>query len=160
MKKVSLITIIFLSTLAGCKSDADIFKGDYSYKTSGTVYVEYNKSRVTYNLDNQVGQLRIVELTGSDSVLLIKNPLKGEVETMRAKVAGDSIYIAPYKKQLSFFLTDSINGNYDITVSGRGVMYDKNTIVLNENYYGIGIYDTTRIQIYSENITTLAQRNE
>lgn len=160
MKKASLITIIFLATLVGCKKDADIFKGDYSYKTSGTVYIEYGGSRITYNLDNQIGQLRIVKLSSNDSILIIKNPLKGEVETLHAKVSDDSIFVAPYQKNLSFFLTDSINGNYNITVSGNGVMYDKNTIVLNENYYGIGVYDTAQIQIYSDIITTFAQRNE
>ncbi len=160
MKKNILLTIIFVLTLGGCKKDADLFRGDYSYKTSGTVYVEYNGSRITYNLDNQIGQLRIVKQNNTDSILLIKNPLNGEVETLRAKAVDDSIFIAPYEKELSFFLNDSINGNYDIIVSGCGAIYDKNTIILSENYYGVGIYDTTTLQIYSDNITTFAQRNE
>lgn len=157
MKKASLIMIALLPALSACRNDADLFKGDYSYKTSGTVYITDGSTQQTYQLSNEIGQLRIVGLSSADSVLIIKSALSGSVETMRAKVTNDSIFIAPYQKSLSIVMTNSVDGDYDITVDGCGVMYDDNTIILTQNYYND---QTNQIQISGENIITFAQRNE
>ena len=106
-RKISYISIGLFVSLAvlffySCqKEGVKSFLGDYSYKTSGVVNVDSNGVSYTFKLPDKIGHISIVELN-KDSVLIIKNEMMGEVQTLQAKVDGDSIFINSYEKQLSF----------------------------------------------------------
>ncbi len=165
-RKISYISIGLFVSLAvlffySCqKEGVKSFLGDYSYKTSGVVNVDSNGVSYTFKLPDKIGHISIVELS-KDSVLIIKNEMMGEVQTLQAKVDGDSIFINSYEKQLSFPKSDTghiESAKWIIHVSGgKGRMYDKNTITFVENYQGTN--DDTTLTISGENILTVLERN-
>lgn len=158
---IGLLVPLMVLALAGCqKEGVKLFLGDYSYKTSGVVLVDSGGVAYTCKLPDKIGHISIVELS-KDSVLIIKNEMMGEVQTLPAKVVGDSIFISSCVKQLSFPKSDTghiESAKWIIHVSGgKGRMYDKNTITFVENYQGTN--DDTTLTISGENILTVLERN-
>ena len=92
MKKISILLSVFcLIVLASCqKKNAPLFRGDYSFKTSGSVTLdeintEDEPSTYTVSLPNEIGQLEISDLgNGRDSVLVVMNTMGGEVVVTHA----------------------------------------------------------------------------
>lgn len=161
MKKTSFF--ILMATLLLCNSchnnPVDIFTGDYTYKTSGSVDITMDSSYFTVNLQQHIGQMDIIELPDNDStVVVIMSQLNGDVVRFNAHVTSDSIFFEPYTRRLSLYVNDTINGSYDITINGRGVKNDY-TISINEVYDGIIKTDNSSGTIYGDDILTVAKRN-
>ena len=165
-RKISYISIGLFVSLAvlffySCqKEGVKSFLGDYSYKTSGVVNVDSNGVSYTFKLPDKIGHISIVELS-KDSVLIIKNEMMGEVQTLPAKVVGDSIFISSCVKQMSLPKSDTghFAGN-DLTVrifNGRGRIFDKNTVTYVEDYQGAN--EDTTLTMRGENILTVLERN-
>ncbi len=165
-RKISYISIGLFVLLAvlffySCqKEGVKSFLGDYSYKTSGVVLLDSSGISYTCKLPDKIGHISIVAL-GEDSVLIIKNEMMGEVQTLQAKVVGDSIFINPYVKQMSIPKSDTghiVGTDFIVRINnGKGKMYDKNTITYVENYQGAN--EDTTLTISGENILTVLERN-
>lgn len=160
MKKTTLLLGILALAFTSCQNDAKIFAGSYSYKTSGKVILTTGTTEVPYQLTNKIGQLKVIDFksTNNDSVLLVMNEMGGGVTTIRAKVVKDSIFITPYTRSTFLLLGDSIQGDFTINVTGKGVMYNK-FIIWNEVYEGRLDNDTIETMIHGDNILTVAERN-
>ena len=115
MKKTIIIAVLALLALTACqKKNAPLFRGDYSFKTSGSVTldeIDPQDEPVSYtvSLPNEIGQLEISDLdNGKDSVLVVMNTMGGEVVITHALCKDNEIFLRDFKKNTLLFTGDSL----------------------------------------------------
>ena len=168
MKNIRLILFVFcaLMALASCqKKNAPLFRGDYSFKTSGSVTLEEINpedapTSYTIRLPNEIGQLEISALdNGKDSVLLVMNTMGGEVVVTHAFCKDNEIFLRDFKKNTLLFTGDSLTLKNDLRVSAKGQMYEDNTLILNMTYEGEAETNERSFKVYGDDIRMAAIRN-
>ena len=166
MKRIIPILFCALMALASCqKKNATLFRGDYSFKTSGSVTLEEINpedapTSYTINLPNEIGQLEISALdNGKDSVLLVMNTMGGEVVVTHAFCKDNEIFLRDFKKNTLLFTGDSLTLKNDLRVSAKGQMYEDNTLILNMTYEGEAESNERSFKIYGDDIRMAAIRN-
>ena len=167
MKKISiLLSVCCLIALASCqKKNAPLFRGDYSFKTSGSVTLdeinaEDEPSTYTVSLLNEIGQLEISDLgNGRDSVLVVMNTMGGEVVVTHAFCKDNEIFLKDFTKNTLLFTGDSLTLKNDLRVHATGQMYEDNTLILNMIYEGEAETNELTFEIYGDNIRMAAIRN-
>lgn len=166
MKKTIIIAVLALLALTACqKKNAPLFRGDYSFKTSGSVTldeIDPQDEPVSYtvSLPNEIGQLEISDLdNGKDSVLVVMNTMGGEVVVTHAFCEGNEIYLKDFTKNTLLFTGDSITLKNEVRVQVSGQMYEDNTIILNMIYDGEAETNERSFTIHGDNIRMAAIRN-
>ena len=166
MKKPTIIAMFVLLALASCqKKNAPLFRGDYSFKTSGSVTLdeidpEGEPASYTVSLPNEIGQLEISDLdNGKDSVLVVMNTMGGEVVVTHAFCDGNEIFLKDFTKNTLLFTGDSITLKNEVRVQASGQMYEDNTIILNMIYDGEAETNERSFTIHGDNIRMAAIRN-
>ena len=152
--------------LAACqKKNAPLFRGDYSFKTSGSVTLEEvdpedEPTTYTVSLVNEIGQLEISDLgDGKDSVLVVMNTMGGEVVVTHAYCKDNEIFLRDYKKNTLLFTGDSLTLKNDLSVKASGQMYEDNTLILNMIYEGEAETNERSFKVYGDDIRMAAIRN-
>ena len=161
-----LFVICSLLALASCqKKNAPLFRGDYSFKTSGSVTAKRanvsDPAMFNITLDNEIGQLQIANLDRkTDSVVVVMNYLNGEVIVTHAYCEGRNITFKDFKRSA---LRVSIDGNIgvlcEVNVETKGTMYEDNTLILDQTYEGEAAVGSLKYILYGDNIHTVATRN-
>jgi len=167
MKKISiLLTFCCLLALTACqKKNAPLFRGDYSFKTSGSVTLdeinaEDEPASYTVGLPNEIGQLEIKDLdNGRDSVLVVMNTMGGEVVVTHAFCRDNEIFLKDFTKNTLLFTGDSLTLKNELRVHATGQMYENNTLILNMIYEGEAETNERTFEIYGDNIRMAATRN-
>ena len=166
MKKPTIIAMFVLLALASCqKKNAPLFRGDYSFKTSGSVTLdeidpEGEPASYTVSLPNEIGQLEISDLdNGKDSVLVVMNTMGVEVVVTLAFCDGKEIFLKDFTKNTLLFTGDSITLKNEVRVQASGQMYEDNTIILNMIYDGEAETNERSFTIHGDNIRMAAIRN-
>lgn len=167
MKKISILLSVFcLIVLASCqKKNAPLFRGDYSFKTSGSVTLdeinaEDEPASFTVSLPNEIGQLEISALdNGKDSVLVVMNTMGGEVVVTHACCKDNKIFLKDFMKNTLLFTGDSLTLKNDLRVKASGQMYEDNTLILNMVYEGEAETNERSFKIYGDDIRMAAIRN-
>ena len=167
MKKISILLSVFcLIVLASCqKKNAPLFRGDYSFKTSGSVTLneintEDEPASFTVNLPNEIGQLEIKDLdNGKDSVLVVMNTMGGEVVVTHACCKDNKIFLRDFKRNTLLFTGDSLTLKNELRVQASGQMYEDNTLILNMIYEGEAETNERSFKIYGDDIRMAAIRN-
>ena len=166
MKKTIIIAVLALLALTACqKKNAPLFRGDYSFKTSGSVTLDEIDPQdeplsYTISLPNEIGQLEISDLdNGKDSVLVVMNTMGGEVVVTHAFCEGNEIYLKDFTKNTLLFTGDSITLKNEVRVQASGQMYEDNTIILNMIYDGEAETNERSFTIHGDNIRMAAIRN-
>ena len=152
--------------LAACqKKNAPLFRGDYSFKTSGSVTLdeidpEDEPTTYTVSLPNEIGQLEISDLgNGKDSVLVVMNTMGGEVVVTHAFCQDNEIFLKDFTKNTLLFTGDSLTLKNDLHVKASGKMYEENTLILNMTYQGEAESNERNFKIYGDDIRMAATRN-
>ena len=152
--------------LVACqKKNAPLFRGDYSFKTSGSVTLdeinpEDEPTTYTVNLPNEIGQLEISDLDdGKDSVLVVMNTMGGEVVVTHAYCQDNEIFLRDFKKNTLLFTGDSLTLKNDLRVHASGQMYEGNTLILNMIYEGEAETSEHSFKVYGDDIRMAAIRN-
>jgi hypothetical protein len=152
--------------LAACqKKNAPLFRGDYSFKTSGSVTLdeinaEDEPASYTISLPNEIGQLEISDLgNGRDSVLVVMNTMGGEVVVTHAFCRDNEIFLKDFTKNTLLFTGDSLTLKNELRVHATGQMYENNTLILNMIYEGEAETNERTFAIYGDNIRMAAIRN-
>ena len=158
-----------LIALASCqKSGMHLFRGDYSFKTSGSVTMDEIMSEdnsdepisYTVSLPNEIGQLEINALGNDrDSLLVVMNTMGGEVIVTHAFCDGNEIFLKDFTKNTLIFTGDSITLKNEVRVKASGQMYEDNTIILNMIYDGEAETAERLFSIHGDNIRMVAIRN-
>jgi len=169
MKKSLLIMLCGLFFFASCqKKNAPLFRGDYSFKTSGSVVLDeivaeddtIEPSSYTVSLPNEIGQLEISDLdNGKDSVLVVMNTMGGEVVVTHAFCRDNEIFLKDFTKNTLLFTGDSLTLKNDLRVHATGQMYENNTLILNMIYEGEAETNERTFEVYGDNIRMAAIRN-
>ena len=166
MKRIIPILFCAFLALASCqKKNAPLFRGDYSFKTSGSVTLdeinaEDEPASFTVSLPNEIGQLEISALdNGKDSVLVVMNTMGGEVVVTHAFCKNDEIFLRDFKKNTLLFTGDSLSLKNDLRVHASGQMYEDNTLILNMVYEGEAETNERSFKIYGDDIRMAAIRN-
>ena len=166
MKKSLIIMLCGLFALASCqKSGMHLFRGDYSFKTSGSVTLdeidpEDEPATYTVGLPNEIGQLEISALGNDrDSLLVVMNTMGGEVIVTHALCDGNEIFLKDFTKNTLLFTGDSITLRNEVRVQASGQMYEDNTIILNMVYDGEAETAERLFSIHGDNIRMVAIRN-
>jgi len=166
MKK-ALLVLCCLMALASCqKKNAPLFRGDYSFKTSGSVTLdeintEDEPASYTVSLPNEIGQLEIKDLdSGKDSVLVVMNTMGGEVVVTHAYCKDNEIFLRDFKKNTLLFTGDSLTLKNDLRVKASGQMYENNTLILNMTYEGEAETNERSFKVYGDDIRLAAIRND
>jgi hypothetical protein len=166
MKKV-LLALCCLMALAACqKKNAPLFRGDYSFKTSGSVVLDEivtdgeKGDSFTVSLPNEIGQLEISDLdNGKDSVLVVMNTMGGEVIVTRALCQDNKIFLCDFTKNTLLFTGDSITLKNEVRVQASGQMYENNMLIINMIYDGEAETNERNFKIYGDDIRMAAMRN-
>ena len=152
--------------LSACqKKNAPLFRGDYSFKTSGSVTLDEINAEdepvsYTVSLPNEIGQLEISDLgNGKDSVLVVMNTMGGEVVVTHALCKDNEIFLRDYKKNTLLFTGDSLTLKNDLRVKASGQMYENNTLILNMTYEGEAETNDRSFKVYGDDIHMAAIRN-
>ena len=166
MKRIIPILFCALMALASCqKKNAPLFRGDYSFKTSGSVTLdeinaEDEPASFTVSLPNEIGQLEISALdNGKDSVLVVMNTMGGEVVVTHAFCKDNEIFLKDFMKNTLLFTGDSLTLKNDLRVKASGQMYEDNTLILNMTYEGEAETNERSFKIYGDDIRMAAIRN-
>ena len=167
MKK-ALVFLCCLMALASCqKKNAPLFRGDYSFKTSGSVTLNEivtegeGGDSFTVSLPNEIGQLEIKDLdTGKDSVLVVMNTMGGEVVVTHAFCKDNKIFLRDFKKNTLLFTDDSFTLKNELRVSATGQMYEDNTLILNMVYNGEAESNERSFKVHGDDIRMAATRND
>jgi hypothetical protein len=152
--------------LSACqKKNAPLFRGDYSFKTSGSVTLDEINAEdepvsYTVSLPNEIGQLEISDLgNGKDSVLVVMNTMGGEVVVTHALCKDNEIFLRDYKKNTLLFTGDSLTLKNDLRVSAKGQIYEDNMLILNMVYEGEAETNDHSFKVYGDDIRMAATRN-
>lgn len=167
MKRIVFILFCALMALASCqKKNAPLFRGDYSFKTSGSVTLEEivpqgeTGETFTVGLPNEIGQLEISALdNGKDSVLVVMNTMGGEVVVTHAFCKDNEIFLRDFKKNTLLFTGDTITLKNEVRVHATGQMYEDNTLILNMTYDGEAATNNRNFKIHGDDIRMAAIRN-
>jgi hypothetical protein len=169
MKKLIIIAVFALLAFSSCqKSGMHLFRGDYSFKTSGSVTLDeivpegqtIGPMSYTVSLPNEIGQLEISALGNEkDSLLVVMNTLGGEVIVTHAFCDGNEIFLKDFVKNTLLFTGDSITLKDEVRVQASGRMYEDNTIILKMIYDGEAETIGRNFKIHGDNIRMAAIRN-
>lgn len=167
MKRIIFILFFALMALASCqKKNAPLFRGDYSFKTSGSVTLEEivpqgeTGETFTVGLPNEIGQLEISTLdNGKDSVLVVMNTMGGEVVVTHAFCKDNEIFLRDFKKNTLLLTGDSLTLKNDLRVKATGRMYEDNTLILNMIYDGEAERNERSFKVFGDDIRMAATRN-
>ena len=162
-----LFVICALIALASCqKKNAPLFRGDYSFKTSGSVTLDEivtngeEGDSFTVSLPNEIGQLEISVLGNEkDSVVVVMNTMGGEVVVTHALCQDNKIFLRDFTKNTLLFTGDSISLKNEVRVSASGQMYEDNTLIINMIYNGEAETNERNFKIHGDNIRMAAIRN-
>lgn len=170
MKRIFFVLVFGLLVLSACqKKGTNLFRGNYSFKTSGSVTLNeivaendtIEPASYIVALPNKIGQLEISALGNEkDSLLVVMNIMGGEVIVTHAYCEGQDITLKDFKNNA---LNISIDGNSDLScevnVKANGTMYDENTLILNMTYEGVANVGNKKYNLYGDNINMAATRN-
>ncbi len=166
MKRIIPIFFCCLMALSACqKKNVPLFRGDYSFKTSGSVTLDEINAEdepvsYTVSLPNEIGQLEISDLgNGKDSVLVVMNTMGGEVVVTHALCKDNEIFLRDYKKNTLLFTGDSLTLKNDLRVSAKGQIYEDNMLILNMVYEGEAETNDHSFKVYGDDIRMAATRN-
>ncbi len=162
-----LFVICALIALASCqKKNAPLFRGDYCFKTSGSVTLDEivtngeEGDSFTVSLPNEIGQLEISVLDNEkDSVVVVMNTMGGEVVVTHAFCQDNKIFLRDFTKNTLLFTGDSISLKNEVRVSASGQMYEDNTLIINMIYDGEAETNERNFKIHGDNIRMAAIRN-
>ena len=169
MKKLIIFALFALLALPSCKKGGErLFRGDYSFKTSGSVTFEQivpddddnEPLSFTDVLSNEIGQLEINALGNEkDSLVVVINTMGGEVIVTHAFSEDNKIYLKEFIKNDVHFSDDLVAVSKRICVQAEGQMYDGNTLILNMVYEGEVDALLSNYRIHGDNIQMVAIRN-
>ena len=171
MKKIVFILLSLLALTSCHKSGIKLFSGDYSFKTSGEVYIVAETevqgddiiipAALVVSLANEVGQLNIsVSDKDNDEVIVVINYLNGDVVTTTGTCDGNTIELDEFQRYILPVSISTWSGmSSTITVGGTGHIYEDDMIVFDMSYNGKGILGDVTYVIRDKDVQMVAYRN-
>ena len=176
MKKTvsEIIAVMMALVLASsCEKEGQgLFKGNYTFKTSGEVTAEIvieSPTNSTSSIMNPVlvteqGQMDIIDIGGKDGeMMLTMNVLNGDVRCFKAHASGGNLILDPGEARVKVQIANHGTATVAVKVSGSAVRYD-NVVIFDLIYAGEGKStigeSTAEIKITDSKIQCVAKLNE
>jgi len=179
MNKIMKVAAVMaaVSALASCtKEGAPLFRGNYSFKTSGTVEVAATGTvtslggntsdideQLSIDLATEQGQMDIIATSAKEGDMIITmNVLGGDVYTTTALAEGDELSIEPFDRKIAVVVRKNTI-TIPVTVSGTAHRYD-NTVIFTLEYEGEADFEGDNVEIHAEitgsDVRCVAKLNE
>lgn len=171
MKRFLMAAAVILSMLAvSCtKEGAPRFKGNYTFKTSGTVTVspagDESAEPQKLKLLDENGQMDVVVSDKNTGEMIVAmNILGGSVLTFNAVADGKTLTITPFSRQLTIPVTDEgslLETAYpvaSVTVSGYAERY-ADALMFWIEYEGKYTFQDVEYEIVSSDVSCWAKEN-
>lgn len=170
IKKFLAIFTVALAFVSCQKTGVDLFKGNYSFKTSGNISLqEINGANPrTVAIPTESGQMDITTVDApAGKMLVTMNVTGGEMIVFYAKADGDVITLEPKHRVVSyshgdysfdFGDIDAVTIEADYVVSGTGHRYD-NIVLFDLKYSGTYTSGDTIYNIIGSDVACRAKLN-
>lgn len=170
MKKTILFLISSLLVLSSCqKKGINAFVGEYSFKSSGEVFVQKDPATTpnlipaSFNLTlpNEIGQLEIHTLDSKENTVVVMiNYMDDEVIVTEGSCKNQDIELKEFtRNMMDFSIYSLISTNCLIDIKTTGHIYDDKTIVFDMVYDGKATIANMDFTIHGSNIQMVATRN-
>lgn len=170
--RAALCLAAAISLSACSKEGPGLFKGNYTFKTSGTVSAvvsiespdESGSSTLDLNLVTEQGQMDIISTGGEDGEMIVTmNVLGGDARSFRAHAAGDVLEIEPFDTRVSMQIARHGTATVTVTVSGTASRYG-NVVIFDLVYEGGGVSEigdsTAEVEIVGSSVQCIAKLND
>lgn len=172
MRKFGLIkalvaALVLAFSLTSCqKEGAGLFKGYYSFKTSGTIDVNrktyspltdtMDEQKISLSLTPEWGQMNVLPISGkSDEMIVTMNVVGGGAIVFKATASGKSLTMEPIERTVTVLDgTDKVS--FNVTVNCVAEKYD-DVIIFYFDYAGkgsVGDHSETSVTKYSDYVIT------
>lgn len=180
--KALAITLLSVATLAltSCKKEGNrLFKGDYSFKTSGSLVLKKTvtnpleegsdiESFISVNLPTESGQMNILPVgRKSDKAIVTMNIIGGDALVLDAEISGNVLTVEPSSRAIT--IQDGTQKiPMTISISGEATKYE-DVVIFDLQYAGSGSPETVvgditefliNYQITRSDVKCLAKEND
>lgn len=160
--KVSAALSAIICICSCSKEGAQLFRGNYSFKTSGSMEVHVSGTYTdsfdnTTDIDEQLsvdlateqGQMDIISTSGKDGQMVVTmNVLAGDVYTADAQAPGDVLTLTPFERKVNVRVRNN-NVSVPISVNGTARRYS-DTVIYEFSYTGKTDIDTDGLKLHLE----------
>lgn len=161
-----------MAVICSCSKEGEkLFRGNYSFKTSGSltteVTVETATDTTTSVLNSAIateqGQMDIISLGGENGEMMVTmNVLNGEMRCFKAIANGSILELEPTEATIKADIKSSTT-SLPVTISGTAQRYD-NIVIFSLRYEGEKTSETVtrteHIRITESDIRCVAKMNE
>lgn len=161
--KIGALVAVIAAVLCSCtKEGTGRFKGNYSFKTSGSISVrEKNNTSaevIRLNLSDESGQMDILETDGTNGGMMVTmNVLSGPVLVFDAEADGKVLNLLP-KTRILTVRHGVEHMSVEVLVEGTGNRYD-NSLIFNLNYSGTYVRGDIEYEIIESDVQCVAKKN-
>lgn len=182
MKRYFILAVFAAVALFACsckKDGVELFEGNYSFKTSGTVFAHRISEitdttstvpdSLTLKLVTESGQMDITPTSVGNGLLVTMNVTGGDLVVLQADVDGDELVVRPSSRNLSFTISSpesNLVGTMlshgiepELTVSGNARRYD-DIVMFSFCCSGTFSMDDTVYEIHDSRIDCRAKLNK
>ena len=159
--------------LASCaKEGQGLFKGNYTFKTSGSVYAELSientdgnsSSTLDLDLETEQGQMDILKTgSGDGGMIVTMNVLGGDVRSFRARAEGSTLIVEPFDTKIKLQIARHGTATIDVTASGSAKSYG-DVVIFDLVYEGEGVSEigesTAEVKICGSSVQCIAKLND
>lgn len=149
--------------LTSCEKEGiGLYKGYYSFKTSGILTVEKQQEETQSEfkavLANETGQMNIVEVDKSN-MLVTMSIVGGDALVFEAEISEDKeLILSPIDRIISI-KDGALSVNMNLTISGIVKKYE-DMIIIDYSYIGEGASLNSEYKVISSEVTTIAKENK
>lgn len=141
---MSLLALALLFSVACTRSGSKFFRGNYSFKASGTLTVGFTRTSSSQtgsetasyetSLSSESGQMNILE-NGGGAMVVTMSIVNGPVLVFDAECEGSTLTLSPVRREIS--LKDEIGSDMkmNVTMSGEAEKLD-NVVIFTMHYEG------------------------
>ena len=141
---MSLLALALLFSVACTRSGSKFFRGNYSFKASGTLTVGFTRTSSSQtgsetasyetSLSSESGQMNILE-NGGGAMVVTMSIVNGPVLVFDAECEGSTLTLSPGRREIS--LKDEIGSDMkmNVTMSGEAEKLD-NVVIFTMHYEG------------------------
>lgn len=160
--KVSAVLAILFSAVSCSKEGCQLFRGNYSFKTSGSLDVHVtgtytNLLDETTDIDEQLsvtlateqGQMDVMTTSAKEGMMVITmNVLAGDVYVADAEADGSKLSLEPFDRKVNVMVRDNVI-QVPVSVSGMAGRYE-DTVIYELQYEGSADYSGNSLDIHLE----------
>ena len=159
---MAAVAVSVVLTVSCTKEGAPRFKGNYTFKTSGTITVRPSGDEaaetVRISLSDESGQMYILNKDdGMDRVLITMNAMLGSANTMEGTARDGVITLSPSRRHQQ--VMDELESiKFEVEVTGEGRKYD-DVVVFELSYDGQAEGTRYNYRIVDSDIECIAREN-